>query len=385
MLISHLSDLHLGYSQFNLEEREEDVYENFREALDISVKEGAQLVILAGDIFHTPRPNGKAIATFANGLKKLKEKEIPVAFVLGEHDISRIRDVPLPLVFSNLGLARRLRPDEALVVGDCMVIGIDKERKSNLDALIEKLNVAGQTARSISSSSPECKKILVLHQGLVDFNKFAGEISSSDLPNNFDYYALGHYHDHIEKKFNYLQGPLVYPGSIDLTPSEGIKDVDKGFILADLSGDEPSTQWIKLASRRPQFSVTLDYANIANEVAKIIEKAKMYGKKPVISLKIEGKNIDSKVIANSLVALNDDCLHYTWRPVEETQPLTVYDGRPVDIEQELYRLANEALKSDELAKFVVSDILQPAADGDASTVLDIVWKAYKGARFKNTA
>src|SRR5690349_13090953 len=112
MLVAHISDLHLGYSQFNLEEREEDVYQTFAEAVDISIKEGAKLVLLAGDIFHTPRPTGKAVITLANALKKLKEKQIPAAFVLGEHDISRMRDVPFAYVFSNLGLAKRLKLDE---------------------------------------------------------------------------------------------------------------------------------------------------------------------------------------------------------------------------------------------------------------------------------
>ena len=74
MLISHISDLHLGYSQFGLEEREEDVYQAFHEAIDTSIKERVKLVILAGDYFitlaawqgnnhtwqHTEKAEGKA-------------------------------------------------------------------------------------------------------------------------------------------------------------------------------------------------------------------------------------------------------------------------------------------------------------------------------------
>ncbi|MGH9910766.1 MAG: metallophosphoesterase, partial [Nitrososphaerales archaeon] len=58
MLIAHISDLHLGYSQFNLEEREEDIYDAFDQAINISIKEGVKLVILAGDLFHMPKPQG---------------------------------------------------------------------------------------------------------------------------------------------------------------------------------------------------------------------------------------------------------------------------------------------------------------------------------------
>ncbi len=375
MLVSHIADLHLGYAQFGLEEREEDVYQAFHEAIDISIKEGVRLVILAGDLFHNPRPCGKAIITLGNALKKLRDKQIPAAFVLGEHDISRLRDVPFAHIYSNLGLAKKLRHDEPFIVDSCAVFGADKERRSNIDSLIERIRQTEQVAKQHSG-----KKILVLHQGLMEFNKFAGELNSTDLPAGFDYYALGHYHDHLEKRFGYLGGPLAYPGSIDLTPSEGIKEVEKGFILADMSGEEPSTQWIPL-SRRQQFSARIDYSDIASEVDKIIEKAKGFGsKKPVARIEVAGSDINSKVIAGHLKRLNDSCLHYVWQPLEDRLATTVYDSRPADIDSELYRLSAEALGSDELARFAVGEILPLAAGRDARSVLEIVWQAYRAGR-----
>jgi len=372
MLISHISDLHLGYTQFGLEEREEDVYQTFHEAIDVSIKEGVGLVILAGDLFHNPRPCGKAIITLGNALKKLKEKQIPAAFVLGEHDISRLRDVPFVHIYSNLGLAKKLRHDEPFVVENCAVFGADKERRSNIDSLIEKMRHAEQVAKQHDG-----KKILVFHQGLMDFNKFAGELNSTDLPAGFNYYALGHYHDHLEKRFDYLGGPLAYPGSIDLTSSEGIKEVEKGFLITDMSGEEPSTQWVRL-NRRQQFSARIDYKDIGNEVAGIIEKARGFGiKKPVARIQVAGSGIDSKVIAEHLKRLNDSCLHYVWQPLEDHLATTVYDSMPADIDSELYRLSAEALGSEELAKFAIGEILPLAADRDAKSVLEIVWQAYK--------
>ena len=376
MLISHISDLHLGYAQFGLEEREEDVYQTFHEAIDVSIREGVRLVIIAGDIFHSPRPCGKAIITLGNALKKLKEKQIPAAFVLGEHDISRLRDVPFAHIYSNLGLAKKLRHDEPFVVDNCAVFGVDKERHSNIDSLIEKMSRADQIAKQHQG-----KKVLVLHQGLTDFNKFAGELNSTDLPAGFNYYALGHYHDHQEKRFDFLGGPLAYPGSIDLTPSEGIKEVEKGFILTDMSGEEPSTQWVAL-NRRQQFSAKISYEDIAAEVDRMVEKAKAFGKKPVARVEIAGSNIDSKIIAEQLKRLNECCLHYVWQPLEEGRmATTVYDSRPADIDSELYRLSAEALGSEELAKFAVGEILPLAADKDAKSVLEIAWQAYKSGKF----
>jgi DNA repair exonuclease SbcCD nuclease subunit len=377
MLISHISDLHLGYSQFSLEEREEDVYQAFHEAIDISIRERVRLVILAGDLFHNPRPCGKAIITLGNMLKKLKEKQISAVFVLGEHDISRLRDVPFVHIYSNLGLAKKLRCDEPFIIENCALFGADKERRSSIDSLIEKMHHAEQLAKQHSG-----KKMLVLHQGLADFNRFAGELNSTDLPTGFNYYALGHYHDHHEKRFDFLGGPLAYPGSIDLTPSEGIKEVDKGFIMTDMSSEEPSTQWVRLESRRPQFSARINYKDIANGAGQIIKKATGYGKKPVARIEVTGSNIDSKVIAEHFKKLNDCCLHYIWQPLEDHLATTAYESRPADIDSELYRLSADALGSDELAKFAVGEILPLAADKDAKSVLELLWQAYKLNKFR---
>jgi DNA repair exonuclease SbcCD nuclease subunit len=378
MLISHISDLHLGYAQFGLEEREDDIYQSFNEAIDVSIKEGVRAVILAGDLFHSPRPSGKAIITLGNALKKLKESNIAAAFVLGEHDISRLRDVPFAYLFSNLGLAKRLRLDEPLVVDNCVIFGENKERRSNIDSLIDRL-------RNVRTGQHEGrKKILVLHQGLTDLNKFAGEMNATDLPPGFDYYALGHYHDHVEKCFDFLGGLLAYPGSLDLTPSEGIKETDKGFIIADLSGQETTTHWIRLEQMRQQFSIRINYAEMGNEMVRIFDKAKASnnGKKPVARIEVSGLDIDPRTVAASLVRLNDFCLHYVWQPVEGGRPgATAYDSRPADMDSELYRLSTKALESEELAQFAIEEILPLSANGDAGAVLDLVWEAYRSKRF----
>lgn len=379
MLVAHISDLHLGYSQFNLEEREEDVYQTFGEAIDISIREGVKLVILAGDIFHTPRPTGKAVITLANALKKLKEKQIPATFVLGEHDISRMRDVPFAYVFSNLGLAKRLKPDEPFEVGNCAVFGADKERRSNIDALVEKLQHAEQVAKKRQDLGSSKKKILVLHQGLTDMNKFAGELNSTDMPPSFDYYAMGHYHDRIEKCYPNLGGPLVYPGSLDLTPSEGIKDVDKGFVLVDMSGDEAKPQFVNLL-RRPQFKESVKNEKLTEGIEEIMKKAAALaanGKKPVVKVEVSGRNIDSRAIASQLTRLNEVCLHYVWQPVDEQAQSLALDERPADLDAELLRLSTDALGSEEAARLAIRDLLPPAAAGEAGAALDIVWDIFK--------
>ena len=54
MLFSHISDTHLGLAQYGSEEREQDVYLAFNEAIDTSIKDHVDFVIFAGDIFTFP-------------------------------------------------------------------------------------------------------------------------------------------------------------------------------------------------------------------------------------------------------------------------------------------------------------------------------------------
>jgi DNA repair exonuclease SbcCD nuclease subunit len=367
-----------------LQEREEDIYEVFEEAIDKSISEHAELVILAGDIFHTPRPNGSSIIKLANQLKKLKEKSIPVYFILGEHDINRMQDIPIPYVFHNLGLATRLKENQPRQHNNVAIFGFNKERKSNIESILQQFKITEKIAKQKKengSGGRNIKNILVLHQGLTDFNNFAGELNSTDLPRGIDYYAMGHYHDHIEKRFDYLDGLISYPGSIDLTPSEGIKQVEKGFFLTDISSQEVKTNWVKLDKRRLQLVFKVNYKSIAEELYDVINETKSHDKKPVVMLKILGKQIDSKVVASQLLKLNDSCLHYIWKPIEEqgSSPL-VYNGKPVDIDSELERLVKEALKSDYLASLVVNELLPLAGRGDASATLDFLWKTYNNTK-----
>ena len=101
MLFSHIADTHLGLAQYGSNEREEDVYDVFNQAIDISIKDKVDFVIFAGDIFDAPNPSGRAIIQMANALKKLKENNIESFFILGDHDQSRIRGTPVPYIYHN--------------------------------------------------------------------------------------------------------------------------------------------------------------------------------------------------------------------------------------------------------------------------------------------
>ena len=351
MLFSHISDTHLGLQQYGLDEREQDVYDSFNQAIDISIKDHVDFVIFAGDIFHTPNPSGTAILQMANGLKRLKQNSIESFFILGEHDISRMRATPVSYVYHNLEFSKYVGRGEPVYHKDVMIVGLDKIRKNEISSSEEKFREIDALAKQHNGH-----KILVLHQGITEVNQFAAELNSSDLPKNFTYYAMGHLHDKSVKQFDQLGGPLVYPGSTEMTTSEGIKETEKGFFEVDISSQEAKPNWIKLDTR-PQFSTKIESEDLDAAISAILEKISAFDKKPIVEIKIISKDIERDVVQTKISQIIPKTLYCSWKMLQSEDASLVLLNRPALIDEELFKLAVNALKSEKLANFAVNDLL----------------------------
>ena len=352
MLFSHISDSHLGLIQYGSEERENDVYDAFHQAIDISIKDHVDFVIFAGDIFHVPTPSGTAIMHMANALKRLKQNNIDSFFILGEHDISRIRATPVPYVYHNLEFARYIGQGKPVYYKDVLLVGFDKIRKSEMSDYGKKFEEIDSIAKQHNGH-----KILVMHQGITEINKFAAELNSTDLPKNFTYYAMGHLHDQFLKKFSHLDGPLAYPGSIELTTSEGIKETKKGFYEVDISSKEAKPTWIEL-NIRPQFSTKTTSRNLSKTVDDLLEKCKLNSKKPIVELKIEVEDVESELVQEQISRLIPHTLYCSRKILQKnSDDSSVLMNRPAKIDEELFKLAVNSLKSEKLANFAVKELL----------------------------
>ena len=315
MIFSHISDTHLGLVQYGSEEREQDVYLSFNQAIDISIKDHVDFVIFAGDIFHVPNPNGTAIVQMANALKRLKQNKIDSFFILGEHDISRIRTTPIPYVYHNLEVSKYIGQGKPLEYKDVLLAGFDKIRKSEISQFEEKFSEIDRIAKNHCGH-----KILVMHQGITEFK-------------NFTYYAMGHLHDHDKKQFSHLNGLVAYPGSIELTTSEGIKETKKGFFEVDVSGSEAKADWIELDTR-PQFSIKTAYNELANSINEISKKIEGLERKPIIELRIKGDKIENDIIQTQISRLNAFALRCFWRISKYDVDSSVFLEKPIMIDEE---------------------------------------------------
>jgi len=351
MLFSHISDTHLGLQQYGLDEREQDVYNSFNQAIDISIKDHVDFVIFAGDIFHTPNPSGTAILQMANGLKRLKQNSIESFFILGEHDKSNMRATPIPYVYHNLEFSKYVGRNEPVYYKDVMIVGFDKIRKHQMSGLEEKFSKLDSLAKKHNGH-----RILVLHQSITEiYPKDIAAINSSDLPKNFTYYAMGHLHDKSVKQFEQLGGPLAYPGSTEMTSSEEIKETEKGFFEVDISSKEAKPNWIKLDTR-PQFSTKIE-EDLDTSISKILEKISAFDKKPVVEIKIIGNDIERDVVQTKIFQIIPQTLHCSWKMLQSEDSSSVLLNRPARIDEELFKLAVNALKSEKLANFAVNDLL----------------------------
>lgn len=98
-VIAHLSDLHLGYSSSNcklnpqgVRWREADGYMAWiREIKDIINDGTIDVVLIAGDVFHTPTPSILAVKQAQKGVRMLADAGIPVVILTGNHDTSDVR------------------------------------------------------------------------------------------------------------------------------------------------------------------------------------------------------------------------------------------------------------------------------------------------------
>jgi len=188
---------------------------------------------------------------------------------------------------------------------------------------------------------------------------------------------MGHLHDKDIKQFNHLKGPIAYPGSIELTTSEGIKDIKKGFFEVDISGDEAIPKWIELDTR-PQFSFDTKYKELPKTIDQIIEKISNLTKKPIIEVKIQGEEIETDQIQAQIARLNELSLRCFWKiTTKQISDSSVFLDRPSAIEDEMFRLSAKILNSEKDANFAIKELLPTLTTDGTNESLEIILHDYE--------
>jgi DNA repair protein SbcD/Mre11 len=259
MRLIHLSDLHLGYRQYQrltpggINQREADVAATFRTTIDRIIALRPDVIVIAGDIFHTVRPTNQAILHAFMQFSRLAHSlpDASIVMVAGNHDTPRSTETGGILqLFASLGLhvvdrdARRLEfPDKKL-------------------SILAVPDVPNLVRPSLVPMGDAKYNVLVLHgevQGMLPaaiaaVDRASLEISHEELgASRWDYVALGHYHVYREVAPN-----AYYCGSIDYTSANTWGELyeertaglrGKGFVERDL--DSGAQTFHALPAARP--------------------------------------------------------------------------------------------------------------------------------------
>jgi len=219
--LAHLADLHLGYRQFDRQnarganQREADVAEAFRRAVDDLLEQRPDLILFAGDIFHSVRPTNPAILFLFQQLQRLRVAlpDTPVVLVAGDHDTPRTSETGSILkLYEAVGAEVVIDAPRRLVFPklDCAVLAVPHQ------ALVSPERPSLRPERGGPTFN-----VLVTHgqypalgeaRGTMDYG--GAPLSLEDLsPATWDYVALGHYHVAQE-----LAANVWYSGSLEYLP-----------------------------------------------------------------------------------------------------------------------------------------------------------------------
>ena len=289
MKFAHLADTHLGYRQYGLFEREKDFYEVFEKVIDKIIEENVDFVIHSGDLFETATPSPMALLTFQKGLLKLKGAGIPMYAIAGNHDVvMRKGSIPPQVIFKKMGLKVISNINPTYMHGDVFIAGLPYYPASHGKILRSKL------AELSEKATHHEKSILVLHQGIDKYFGYNYELEIGEIPDNFNYYALGHIHKYINDKFG--NGRLVYPGSGEIWKTSEIEECmknGKGFVVVEMDGSKTTVKRVKVDIPREFIQRTLEYNNLESGVAGIKETIKDFDKKPILNLTINNVETDT--------------------------------------------------------------------------------------------
>jgi hypothetical protein len=245
--IVHLSDLHLGFRQFQrqtpagINQREADVAASFTRAVDRLIALAPDVILIGGDVFHTVRPTNTAILhafqQFARLVAALPHAAIVI--VAGNHDMPRSTETIciLRLFAAPLGIHVADREARRIPFAD---LGLSVLAVPDLPPGTVDLTPDTSAKYNVLLLHGEVQGTLPQAERMGGADRAAMQIPLAEIAGSgWDYVALGHYHvyrrvaDHA-----YYSGALDYTSTNpwgELAEEKAAKLPGKGMIERDLA------------------------------------------------------------------------------------------------------------------------------------------------------
>jgi DNA repair protein SbcD/Mre11 len=268
MRIAHLSDLHLGFRAYHrvaaggVNVRERDVALAFRAALDGVIAQQPDLILIAGDVFHSVRPSNAAIADAFRQFARLRAAlpRTPIVMIAGDHDSPRsVETGSILKLFAEI---------PGITVADDAARSVHLPELKTTVLCLPRNSLMGTERVAMRPDAEADTNILMMHAviagtGIEDelryLNDFGGpEIDRSEIrPDQWDYVALGHYHIATQ-----LAPNMWYSGAIERTTRNVWRErvSEKVFLIYDteLGTAEPFPLPTRAVIDLPRFSAKLE-------------------------------------------------------------------------------------------------------------------------------
>ncbi|KYC46327.1 MAG: DNA double-strand break repair protein Mre11 [Candidatus Methanofastidiosum methylothiophilum] len=213
-----MADLHLG--GWREDTLREIGIKTFEKAIDISIQENVDFILISGDLFDSSNPTIDVMAKAAKKLYELKVKGISVYVIEGSHDFSPTGRTILK-VFEEAGLLKRVTSAEESE-GRLLLKGTTDEKTkirlygiSGIRGSLEKATYSVLDREDLEQK--EGQKIFLFHSAIEELrpnNLYQMQsMPISLLPKGFMYYAGGHIHERGEFELGDYKN-VVFPGAL---------------------------------------------------------------------------------------------------------------------------------------------------------------------------
>jgi len=288
---AHIADCHLG--GWRQKELQDVNFQSFQKAVERSIAEKVDFIILAGDLFDSAYPPIEILKDSFTEFKKIKDAGIPVFIIAGSHDFSVSGKTFLD-VLERAGFCKNVEDweideDGRIKLKPYMHDGIAiygyPGRKSGME--VEDL-------RKVYFDSVNAFTIFMFHSTIQDVvgNIPMDYIKKETLP-LADYYAMGHIHKRFESRNS--SSCYVYPGPTYPNNFQELADLGCGsFQIVEVTSRGILTNSIKIPVKETAY-VELEIDNGFTATQRVIsELDKLNLKDKIVLLKLTGTLLQGK-------------------------------------------------------------------------------------------
>lgn len=344
MKILHIADTHLGYSAYRktteegINQREVDVYNAFEDFVDYAIKTKPDLIIHAGDLFDSVRPNNRAITFAINQILRLSKQKIPFLVIAGNHEHPKLKETGH--IFSIFDHIEHVYP---IYNAKYEKKSFDFNKKITLH-IIPQCEIKKEFNNQLKKIKPDSSadyNIFVSHGAVAGIKVFTmNEFNELIIPinsicKNFDYIALGHYHTYTK-----LADNVFYSGSTERFTFADAND-KKGFIEIEFVNGKLKQRFIELKIRtmidfQPILCLNLKLDEIMEKIKEILKKINPKDKTFRITLEQIPTHIYRGLDFQEIKKLSNEAIHY-----EIKANVFQEDGLKNEISTKIGSLANE--------------------------------------------